>query len=109
MLLLAKFLRANEEQIFMSFIRLCCVEDVPKVKINNNDNHDNNKSNDNNNGTNNNGNILLHHDKKSKRGYGAEIISVGDTIKLDRLLDLTCKYHKKMVAKIAQFTPSSLQ
>eukprot|EP00026_Physarum_polycephalum_P009094 Phypoly_transcript_09205.p1 GENE.Phypoly_transcript_09205~~Phypoly_transcript_09205.p1 ORF type:complete len:472 (+),score=83.85 Phypoly_transcript_09205:124-1416(+) len=41
--------------------------------------------------------------KESKKRIGEEVVSVGDVLKMDKLLDLAFKYHKKLAPKIQQY------
>lgn len=70
----------------MSFIRLGCVEDVPRSNPNADGSTKNNEKKN------------IFGPPKEKGGYGFEVVSVGETIKLDKLLKKTCKYHKKVTA-----------
>lgn len=103
-LFLEKFQTGNEEQIFTSFIRLGTVEDV---RTNNNNNNQNNNTNNNTKNSNNNiftKNIGKERNcKKKTGGLGVEVVSVGDVIRMDRLLDLAFKYHRKVAPKLLQF------
>ena len=61
-----------------------------------------NKTNENNINTSNNTNRKESNKKKAGGGGGVEVLSLGEVIKVSKILDLAFKYHKKVGPKLQQ-------
>lgn len=78
-------MKEDEEHVFMLFIRLALLSDVTEDANNNNiaNSPTSRKAN-----------------TKLKSSFGNEVMSVGERIRMDKLIQLTYKYHKRMSPQI---------
>lgn len=79
-------MKEDEEHVFMLFIRLALLSDVTEDANNNNIANSPPTS--------------RKVNAKLKSSFGNEVMSVGERIRMDKLIQLTYKYHKRMSPQI---------